>query len=424
MIAIVGARIVDPASGRDRVGDLLVDGRAVAAIDPPALPEHAQRIDGRGLVLAPALVDALAFRTDPAACLAGGIVRLVLMPDQAPPLDDPALIERAERIGKPHVWVHPLAAATRGLEGCELAEIGLARLAGAVGAATGRRAIPSAAVMHRLLAYAAGLDLPVVAHPEEPTLTHRAVATAGERASRMGLRFAPAFAEAIGLARDLRLADATGAHLHVAQVTTAEAAGLIRDAKARGVRVTAAVTPNHLFQTEVALGDYRTFAALSPPLRTEADRRAVVDAVADGTIDMIVSGHDPRSEDDKRLPFADAAPGAAGAATLLPLALGLVRDGRTTLLDLLARLTIAPARAFGLPGGRIAVGEDADLVLFDEGAPWRIDADTLPGIAGNTPFDGVPTQGRVLLTVKGGLIGYAAPDARSRISSGASIPSS
>jgi dihydroorotase len=404
MIAIVGARIVDPASGRDSLGTVLIKGRAIVSIDPEIVPEAAERIDAKGLVLAPGLIDALAFRTDPPACLAGGITRLLLMPDQSPPLDDPALIERAERTGKPHVWVHPLAAATRGLMGQELAEIGLAQLAGAVGAATGRRAIVSAAVMHRLLAYAAGFDMPVVVHPEEPTLTERAVATAGERATRLGLPAAPAFAEALGLARDLRLAEATNARLHIAQVTTAEGIALIREAKARGVRVTAAVTPNHLFQTETAIGDYRTFARLSPPLRTEQDRLAVIDGVIDGTIDMIASGHDPRSDDEKRLPFADAAPGAAGAATLLPLALALVRDGRLSLIDLIARLTTAPARAFGLPGGRIALGEDADLVLFDETAPWRIDADTTPGLAGNTPFDGVPTQGRLVLTIKGGVV--------------------
>lgn len=404
MIAIVGARIVDPSSGRDAVGTVLIDGRAVAAIDPPTIPEAAERIEARGLVLAPGLIDALAFRTDPAACLAGGITRLVLMPDQSPPLDDPALIERAERIGKPHVWVHPLAAATRGLGGTELAEIGLAKLAGAVGAATGRRAIASAAVMHRLLAYAAGFDLPVIVHPEEPTLTERAVATAGERASRLGLPAAPAFAEALGIARDLRLAEATGARLHIAQVTTAEGVALIREAKARDVHVTAAVTPAHLFQTEVAIGDYRTFAHLSPPLRIETDRRAVIDGVVDGTIDMIASGHDPRSDDEKRLPFADSAPGAAGAAILLPLALALVREDRLSLIDLIARLTTAPARAFGLPAGRIAVDEDADLVLFDEAAPWRIDSDRTPGLAGNAPFDGVPTQGRVVMTIKGGVV--------------------
>jgi len=404
MIAIVGARIVDPASGRDALGTVLIDGRAVAAIDPEAIPEGAERIEARGLVLAPGLIDALAYRTDPVASLAGGITRLCLMPDQSPPLDDPALIERAERIGKPHVWVHPFAAATRGLDGHELAEIGLAAQAGAVAVSTGRRAIASAAVMRRLLAYAAGFGLPVVVHAEEPSLTAGAAATEGELASRMGLSAAPTFAEALQIARDLRLAEATGAHLHLAQVTTAEGCALVREAKARGVRVTAGVTPNHLFQTEVAIADYRSFARLSPPLRAEADRRAVVDALADGTIDCIASGHDPRSQDEKRLPFADASPGASGAATLLTLALRLTDDGRMTLSDVIARMTTVPARVFGLRGGRIAVRDAADLVLFDPNAAWRIDSDTLPGIAGNTPFDGIPVQGRVVLTVKGGIV--------------------
>jgi len=402
MKAILGARIVDPASGRDSPGDLLIDGRAIAAIDPDAIPDAAERIDGRGLVLAPGLIDALAFRTDVAAARAGGITRLCLMPDQSPPLDDPALVERAERIGKPHVWVHPFAAATRGLEGREMAEIGLMREAGAVGISTGRREIASSLTMRRLCDYAAGFGLPVVVHAEDPWLTDGTVATEGEAATRMGLPAAPAWAEALAIARDLRIAQATGAHLHIAQVTTAEGVALIADAKARGVRVTAGVTPNHLFQTEVAIGQWRTFARLSPPLRDEADRRAVVAGVVDGTIDVIASGHDPRTEEDKRLPFADAAPGAVGQPFLLALALGLVSDQGMPLLDLLDRLTAAPARIFNLPGGRIEPGADADLVLFDIGAPWRISSDRLPGLAGNTPFDGLPVTGRVVAVVKGG----------------------
>jgi dihydroorotase len=401
-LLVTGAHLVCPATGLDRVASLLVAGRAVAAIDPADTPADARRVDAAGLVIAPGLIDALAWRTDPQAARAGGLTRLRLMPDQSPPLDDPALVERAERIGKPAVWVHPLAAATRGLEGSELAEIGLMREAGAVGVATGRRAVRSAALMHRLLTYAAGLGLPVVAHAEDWGLSEGAVATQGELATRLGLPAAPAFAEAMAVARDLRLAEATGAHLHIAQLTTAEGVALVRAAKARGLRVSAGVTINHLFATEVAIGEYRSFARLSPPLRDEADRRAVVEGVADGTIDLIASGHDPRSDDEKRLPFADAAPGAVGQPLLLALALGLARDGRMTLPEVIARMTIAPARLFGLPGGRIAPGEDADLVAFDPGAPWRIDSDRLPGLAGNTPFDGLPVQGKVAWVMKGG----------------------
>ena len=401
-LLITGARLVCPATGLDRVASLLVAGRAIAAIDPADPPAAARRVDAAGLVIAPGLIDSLAWRTDPAAARAGGITRLVLMPDQSPPLDDPALVERAERIGKPAVWVHPLAAATRGLEGSELAEIGLMREAGAVGVATGRRAVRSAALMYRLLTYARGLDLPVVTHAEDWGLTEGAVATQGELATRLGLPAAPAFAEALAVARDLRLAEATGAHLHIAQLTTAEAVALVRAAKARGLRVSAGVTINHLFATDVAIGEYRSFARLSPPLREEADRRAVVMGVADGTIDVIASGHDPRTDDEKRLPFADAAPGAVGQALLLALALGLEREGHLSLPALIACMTTAPARIFGLPGGRIAPGEDADLVAFDPGAPWRIDSDRLPGLAGNTPFDGLPVQGKVVWVMKGG----------------------
>lgn len=404
LTAILGGHIVDPASGRDRPGDVLIDGRTIAAVDPVDIPEAAERINARGLVLAPGLIDALAFRTDIAAARAGGITRLCLMPDQSPPLDDPALIERAERIGKPHVWVHPFAAATCALLGTEMAEIGLCQSAGAVAAATGRHAIGSALLMRRLCDYARGLDLPVVSAAEEPALSESTVATEGELATRLGLPSVPAWAEAVQIARDLRIAEATGVRLHIAQVTTAEGVALIADAKQRGVRVSAGVTPNHLFQTEVAIGQWRTFARLSPPLRTEADRRAVVQGVIDGVIDIIASGHDPRTEDDKRQPFADSAAGAVGQPMLLALALGLVRDCAMPMIDLVERLTLAPAQIFGLPGGRISVGEDADLVLFNPDAPWRIEADRLPGFAGNTPFDGVPVQGRVTLLIKGGEI--------------------
>ncbi len=400
-VAFLNARIVDPATGRDRIGDLIVRDRVIDAIDGD-LPGDAECIAADGLVLAPGLIDAGIFKADAGTCLAGGITRVVLMPDQSPPLDHAALIEHAERIGKPDVWVHPLAAATRGLQGEQLAEIGLMKLAGAVGVATGRRWIAATSVMHRLMQYAAGFDMVVVSHPEDISLTGDAVATAGEFATRLGLAAAPAFAESIAVARDLRLAEATGARLHFRQVTTAESIALVRAAKQRGIRVTCGVTPAHMLLSEQALSGYRSFARLSPPLRVETDRLAVLEGLVDGTIDILASGHDPRTQEDKRLPFADAAPGMVGGETLLALALIPVHDGRIALADMLQRMTAAPSTIFGLPGGRLSVGEPADLVLFDPGSPWRIDADRLSANANNTPFDGMPVQGRVRMTVKGG----------------------
>lgn len=403
-----GARLPGVATATD----LLVRDRRIAAIGPslPAL-EGARVIEAGGLLLAPALVDCCTFATDLEATVAGGITTALLMPDQSPPLDDPALIERAERLGKPRLWVRPLAAATRGLAGRELADLALMQEAGAVAVATGRAAIADSAVMLRLLRYAGGLGLVTVTHAEDSFLAEGAVATEGEMATRLGLPAAPAAAEALAIARDLRLARLAGAPLHIACVTTAEGVALVRAAKAAGQDVTAATAPPYCLLSETALAGYRSFARLSPPLRQEPDRIAVVEGLADGTIDMLASRHDPRSSDAKRLPFADAAPGDAGAATLLALGLALVHAGDVPLPRLLEALTAAPARRFGLPGGRIAEGAPADLLLLDPDAPWRIDSDRLLGLAGNTPFDGLPVQGRVTLLVKGGdiLLEGAAP---------------
>ncbi|TFU06131.1 dihydroorotase [Polymorphobacter arshaanensis] len=385
-----------------QLGSVLVADREIVAVGAVELPSDCQIIDAEGLTIAPGLIDAGVFKADWRACHAGGITRVMLMPDQNPPLDNPAMIGFAWGATKPHIWVHPLAAATRGLLGAELAEIGLCQAAGAVGVATGRAGIADSGVMYRLMQYAAGFDLVVVSHAEDATLTGDAVATDGEVATRLGLPAAPAFAEALAVARDLRIAEATGARLHFRQVTTAESIALVRAAKARGVAVTCGVTPGHFLMSEQSVSGYRSFARLSPPLRSEDDRQAVLAGLADGTIDCIASGHDPRSQEDKRLPFADAEPGMIGAETLLALALTLVRDGRMTQDALLATMTANPARIFGLPAGHIAPGQPADLMLFDAGAPWRIDADATLASAGNTPFDGMPTQGRVALTMKGG----------------------
>lgn len=400
---IRGARLVDPAAGTETAGDLLVKDRVIAAVGPGlAAPAGAELVEANGQVLAPGLIDAGVFRTDVEAAIAGGITSVLLMPDQSPPLDDPALVERAERLGKPRLWVRPLAAATRGLNGRELGELSLMKEAGAVAVATGRAAIADAQVMLRLLRYAAGLNLVVIAHAECPFLTAGAVATESEAATRLGLAAAPAAAEAVQIARDLRLAEEAGAALHFACVSTREGVELVRTARARGQDVTAGTAPAYALLSDTALTGYRSFARLSPPLRSEEDRMAVRDGLADGTISVLTSRHDPRTQEEKRLPFADAAPGAAGSATLLALGLTLVHDGLLDLPRLLALMSANPAARFALPGGWLAVGEPADLVLFDPGAPWRIDADRLPGRAGNTPFDGLPVQGIVRMLLKGG----------------------
>lgn len=410
-----GATLVDPEAGTAGTGDLLVAERGIAAIGHGlAAPVEARIIDAGGLVLAPGIVDACAFRADIAAAVAGGITSVLLMPDQSPPLDDPALVERAVRLGKPQLWVHPLAAATRGLEGRALAELALLKEAGAVAVATGRAAVADSAVMLRLMRYAAGLGLVVVVHAEDPHLVAGTVATEGEIASRLGLSAAPAAAEALQLARDMRLAREAGVALHVACVSTAEGADFVRAAKASGQDVTAATAPEYALLSDTALLGWRTFARLSPPLRSETDRAAIRAALADGTIDMLASRHDPRTAEDKRQPFAEAAPGAAGQATLLPLALTLAEAGGLDLPTLFRRLSFAPARRFGLAGGRLAPGHPADLLLFDSGAPWRIAADSLAGLAGNTPFDGLPVQGQVRMIVKGGEVLAATPGAGTR----------
>jgi dihydroorotase len=400
-LALTGARVICPATGHDGVATILLKDRKVAGIGHAEPPSDATVIDARGLVVAPGIIDAGVFKADTAAANAGGITRMVLMPDQSPPLDEPALVAYAQGSGKPDVWVHPLAAATRGLNGAELAEIGLAKAAGAVGVATGRHAIADARVMHRLLAYAHGHGLTLVSHAEDSALTAGAVATAGEYATRLGLAAAPAFAEGMAISRDCRLAEATGAALHIRQVTTAEGLAVLAVARARGVDVTAGITPAHLFLNDMAVSGFRSFARLSPPLRDERDRLAAIEGIRAGLITILSSGHDPQSQEDKRQPFADARAGMAGAETLLALGLGLVRDGVIDLPRLVAMLSLNPARRFGLIAGTLQLGAPADLVVFDEAAPWRIDGRKFHG-AGNTPFDSVPTAGIVRMTIKGG----------------------
>lgn len=396
-LLITNARLL----GGESVSLRVEDGR-IAALNPADTSGYVETVDAKGQWLAPGIIDLGVFATDKPAFHFGGITRAALMPDSGP-LDGAGLVERAAKGGKPDLWVHPLAAATKGLEGRELAEIGLMKQAGARAVATGRSRIADAGVMRRVLSYAASLGLTVIAHAEDEGLTAGAVATDGEMATRLGLASAPAIAEAMAIARDIMLVEETGAPIHFRQVTTARGLDLIRAAKAKGLPVTCGITPAHLFLSDTAIGDFRTFARLSPPLRSENDRHACLTAIADGTIDILASGHDPRGPEDKRLPFAEALPGMAGAETLLAMGLQLVRDGHVSPSRLFDLLAANPAKLLGVAAGRIEPGLEADLILVDDGTPWQVDTKKMAAWAGNTPFDGMPVQGRATMMWKGGL---------------------
>jgi dihydroorotase len=390
-LRFVNARIVRPDGVAE--GELHVVGDRIVDTAPDA-----ETIDCRGKLLAPGIVDLGVFAIDREAFRAGGIVRVGLMPDQSPVLDGPGIVQRSSLVGKPLLWIHPIAAATKELLGTDLAEMAIMKGAGAKAIGTGRRWIADSGVMRKVLAYARDLDLTVVTHAEDGGLTGNSVATESETATRLGLPAAPAVAEALAIARDIALAEDTGARLHFRQVTTAAGLDLVRAAKRRGVRVTCGITPAHLLLSDNAMSDFRTFAHLSPPLRSEEDRKAALVALADGTIDILCSGHDPRGPEEKRLPFADASPGASGAETLLALSLGF----GLPIERLFEMLAVNPAKVLGVDTGRLMSGQPADLMLLDPQASWQIRGEAMTARAGNTPFDGLPTQGKVLRLWKGG----------------------
>ncbi len=412
-----GVRLIDPGSGLDQPGEVLVrDGRIADLGVGLGRPDGAAIIDEPGAVLCPGLVDMRAALGEPGfeyretiasaaqAAAAGGITTLAALPDTQPAIDDPALVRllrtRGEETGS--LTILPYAALTRGCRGEELAELGLLREAGAVAFTDGARALGSARLMRVALSYASGFGGRIVQHPEDPSLAAGGSATEGELATRLGLPAIPAAAEAILVARDIRLAALTGGAVHFAHVSTAEALRLIRCAKADGMAITCDTAPPYFDLNETAIGDFRTYAKLSPPLRREEDRQAVSAALADGTIDAIASDHQPRDADDKRLPFAQAAPGGAGLATLLGVTLAHVHNGALTLMQALALLTAGPAKLLGADAGRLAKDAPADLCLFHPERIWRVEAGRLPGKAQNTPFDGRALEGRVLGTWKAG----------------------
>jgi len=416
---IESARLIDPDALRDDPGALLIDGTAIAAVFDRPHPEGVsadQRIDAGGACLAPGIVDVGVKVSEPGerhkesfgsagrAAAAGGVTTMVTRADTSPAIDSPEGLEFvARRAGADSpVRVRHMAALTRGRDGREMVEIGFLQDAGAVAFGDGLRVVRSTKVFSRCLSYARALGALVVGHPQEPGLSAGAVATSGKFASLKGLPGVSPMAERMGLSRDLSLVEMTGAKYHADQITTARALPVLERARQAGLDVTAGVSIHHLTLNEFDVGDYRSFFRLTPPLRSEDDRRAVVAALASGLIDMVSSMHTPQDEDSKRLPFEEAAPGALGLETLLPAALRLYHGGDIDLPRLFRALSANPAWRLGLDAGRLAAGAPADLVLFDPDAPFVLDRFTLRSKSKNTPFDGARLQGRVQATWVGG----------------------
>lgn len=423
-IAYINARLLDPASGLDAPGAILTEGEKIADFGPglfkDGVPDGMVVVDCAGLCLAPGLVDMRVQLREPGeehkeslksageAAVAGGVTSMVCLPNTQPVIDEVATVEfvarRARLIGLTKVY--PYAAATKQVEGKELSEMGMLAQAGALGFTDGTRAIRNAQVMRRALSYAATFGCMIVQHPEEPSLAEGGAMNEGEMATRLGLAGIPAATEAIMLERDMRLVALTGGRYHAAHVSTAEGLDVIRKAKKKGLKVTCDTAPPYFALNELAVGDYRTFAKLSPPLRSEADRQAVVAALKDGVIDAVGSDHSPQDQDSKRLPFAQAEYGGVGLETLLPITLELFHNGHLKLLDALRLITCAPADVLGLEAGRLRKGAPADLVLFDPDRAWKVVADQFRGKSKNSPFDGRPVQGMTVRTMIDGRTVY------------------
>lgn len=415
-VIYTGARLLDPASGLDAVGDLITDGEHIADVGTnlfDAPPSEATIIDASGLCLAPGLVDMRVQIREPGeehkeslrsageAAVAGGVTSMACLPNTQPVLDDQATLEFVARRARLEALtkVYAYGAATKGLQGKELAELGLLSEAGAVGFTDGTAAIADAQVMRRVLAYAATFDLMVVQHPEEPSLSAGGVMNGGETATRLGLSSIPREAEIIQLERDMRLVEMTGSRYHAAHISTSDSVEIIARAKDKGLNVTCDTAPFYAALNELSVSEYRTFAKLSPPLRSDEDRQAIVEGLKSGVIDVIASDHSPQDQDSKRLPFAQAAFGGSGLETLLAVSLDLVHNEEMTLLEVIAKLTSIPASLLGLNAGRLEKGTPADLVLFDPDIGWKVDGDKFRSKSKNTPFDGRPVQGKVLRTV-------------------------
>lgn len=399
------ARIIDPENTIDMLGSVVTEGGLITAIgENVTTPTHAEIVECDGRILCPGFIDMRAHAVETEAALAGGITTLILQPDQTTTIDTDSAVERiiSKAKSSQSLKVYPMGAATKGMQGAEIAEIGKMLASGAVAITDCRKPIDNAQVMRRLMEYCKYFDCLIVQFAEEFALARDGVAHEGHIATQMGLNGIPAIAEAMQIERDALLAEATGARLHIALVSSREGLKAVRAAKDRGVDITCSVAPHYLQLNHNAMEGYRTFAKVSPPLREEEDRLALIEALEDGTIDTLVSDHDPRSADVKRLPFAQAATGVIGFETMLATALSSVHAGHVTMRRLIAALTCNPAKILGLDSGNLAVGRVADLTIFDPDTPWRIEADNLISADKNTAFDTLPCQGKVWRTISDG----------------------
>lgn len=413
-IHFTNARLIDPEAGTDALGSLTVKGGLILARDEKAA-KGATVVDCGGKCLAPGIVDLgvkigepgerhrESFGSAGAAAAAGGVTTIIARPDTHPAIDTPETLEFVtRRATEAPVRIRHMAALTKGRDGREMTEIGFLRDAGAVAFTDVFRVSTEAKAITRAMAYAKSLGALVVGHPQDPGLSGGASATSGKFASLRGIPAVSPMAERIGLERDLALVEMTGVRYHADQITTAKSLPALARAKAAGLDVTAGTSIHHLTLNEFDVGDYRTFFKVTPPLRSEQDRLAVVAAVADGTIDVISSFHTPADEESKRLPFEDAAPGAVALQTFLPAAMRLYHAGHLDLPSLFRAMALNPANRLGLPQGRLAVGAPADLILFDPDAPFLMDRFKLLSKSKNTPFDGARMEGKVLATWVGG----------------------
>lgn len=417
--AFINARLIDPASGRDEPGGLHVVGGVIQDIGGHLrrnAPAGAAVVDCGGHVLCPGLVDMQVFTGEPGqehretlktasrAAAAGGVTTMVVMPDTKPVIDQVALVDFINRRSRDNavVNVHVMAAMTRGLEGEEMTEFGLLQRAGAVAFSNGKNSIANTRTMRQCLLYGRDFGALMVHHTEDPHLSKGTAMNSGEVATRLGLPGAHKLAETIVVERDVRLVEMTGGRYHAATISCAESLAVVREAKRRKLPVTCGVSINHATLNENDIGSYRTFLKLRPPLRAESDRVALVQGIASGDIDVIVSSHDPQDVDVKRHPFAEAADGAIGLETLLAAGLRIHHNGEIGLLPLLRAMTCNPARLLGLETGRLDKGLPADLILVDIGQPWVVDKAVLKSRSKNSPFDESKMQGRVLMTMVGG----------------------